>query len=186
MLNMYCKEIVFHFNKKHLEDPTVPMWILKTKGETYYVSHVDCQAPWSTKETPNNAHTKGSIKIKDAVLSINDNNEATISKPGLIDKIKLRNQKQTAARIIFTPDGPMHKALLNNEFEHSKFKLIQGACTSSFVICDLLNKGEAVLAKLKYEFRILQPNEVYYQAYDQKGDKIDADYSDPDTPYEYS
>ena len=65
-----CKEVVFHFNKKHLEDQTIPMWVLKTHGESYYVNHVDCEIPWSTKETPDNSHTKGSIKVKDCLLKI--------------------------------------------------------------------------------------------------------------------
>ena len=61
--------MVFHFNKKHLEDPAIPMWVIKAKGESYYVEHVDCMVNWSTKETPDNSHTKGSIKIKDCLLA---------------------------------------------------------------------------------------------------------------------
>ena len=59
-----CKDLVFHFNKKHLEDETIPMWVVKTHGETFYVDHVSADIAWSTKETPNNSHTKGSIKFK--------------------------------------------------------------------------------------------------------------------------
>lgn len=57
---------MFHFNKKHLEDPNIPMWVIKCKGETYYVNHVDVKpnVGFTTKETPNNPHTKGSIKFK--------------------------------------------------------------------------------------------------------------------------
>lgn len=59
-------EIVFHFNKKHLEDPRIPMWVVKCKGESHYVHHVnvDKGVGFSTKETPDNPHTKGSIKFK--------------------------------------------------------------------------------------------------------------------------
>lgn len=46
------------------------MWVLKAKGETYYVNHVDCNKSWSTKETPDNPSTKGAIKIKKCLLSI--------------------------------------------------------------------------------------------------------------------
>lgn len=58
--------IIFHFNKKHLEDPSIPMWVIKAKGETHYVEHVDVSPSvgFSTKETPDNPHTKGSIQIK--------------------------------------------------------------------------------------------------------------------------
>ena len=76
---MTCKEVVFHFNKKHLEDSTIPMWIVKAKGQTHYVNHVDCNVEWTTKETPDNPSTKGSIKVKNCLLTIQDQ-EATISK----------------------------------------------------------------------------------------------------------
>lgn len=59
-------EIIFHFNKMHLTDSTIPMWVIKAKGETHYVNHVDIEAGigFSTKETPDNPHTKGSIKVR--------------------------------------------------------------------------------------------------------------------------
>lgn len=60
------REIIFHFNKKHLEDPNVPMWVIKHKGVTHYVHHVEVDegVGFSTKETPDNPHTKGSLKFK--------------------------------------------------------------------------------------------------------------------------
>lgn len=58
--------IVFHFNKKSIQDPNVPMWVIKHKGNTYYVNHMDVDkgVGFSTKQTPDNPHTKGSLKIK--------------------------------------------------------------------------------------------------------------------------
>lgn len=56
------------------------MWVLKAKGQTFYVNHVDCQVPWSTKETPDNPHTKGAIKVKNAVLTIDEGGNAFIVK----------------------------------------------------------------------------------------------------------
>ncbi|MEN6293820.1 MAG: hypothetical protein ABFD07_17615 [Methanobacterium sp.] len=79
MLNIDKRtEIIFHFNKMHLQDPTIPMWIIKAKGQTYYVNHVDVDrgVGFSTKETPDNPSTKGSIKFK-GKLKI-ENNEALI------------------------------------------------------------------------------------------------------------
>lgn len=70
---MKCKEVVFHFNKGHLQDPTIPMWVVKAKGQTYYVDHVDSDAPWSTKETPDNPSTKGSIKFRNVQLTFEGN-----------------------------------------------------------------------------------------------------------------
>lgn len=60
------RDVIFHFNKKHLENSDIPMWVIKHKGKTYYVNHVDVDegVGFSTKETPSNPHTKGSLKIK--------------------------------------------------------------------------------------------------------------------------
>lgn len=184
-----CRDVVFHFNKRHLEDSTIPMWVLKTHGETFYVDHVDAQMPWSTKETPDNSHTKGSLKFKEALLVIDDNNCATLTELTIYDKFRLRNQKLGITRIICKWGSPMHQALGRNEFKHSPFKNVAGACTSTFVICDLLSKEEATFAALKYQgsFRILAANETYYRAYDDvKGTTIDVDYGEEDTPYEYN
>lgn len=176
-----CRDVVFHFNKKHLEDQTVPMWVLKTAGETFYVNHVDCEIPWSTKETPDNPSTKGSIKVKNALMQIDLDNHARLTKLTVIDKIRLRNQKLGITRIIFEWGSPIHRALQQNEFKHSPFKNITGGCGTSFVVCDLLKKEEATFAGLKYQFRIMGANESYYQAYDEvKGNEIDEWYGDED------
>ena len=74
-----------------------------------------------------------------------------------------------------------------NEFKHSPFKYVSAPCTTTYIVCDMLKKEEVKFTTLKYgSFRILQANEYYYQEYDKKGFKIFPDYSDPDTPYEYS
>lgn len=69
-------EIIFHFNKKHMEDSTIPMWVIKCKGQTYYVDHVDVEpgVGFSTKETPD-GKTKGSIKFKGKLKFITENNK---------------------------------------------------------------------------------------------------------------
>lgn len=151
------------------------MWVVKTHGETFYVNHVTADMPWSTKETPSNSHTKGSIKLRDCLLVINEDNEATISRLTEIDRIRLRNQRLGITRIIFYYNSAMHKALKDNEFKHSPFKNVTGGCGTSWVVCDLLKKEEASFAALKYDFRILAANERYYQAYDAPGSFIDED-----------
>lgn len=75
---IYDRNIVFHFNKMHLQDPAIPMWTVKVKGETYYVHHLDSKVGFSTKETPNNPHTKGSLKFK-GTISIQEINEQLIA-----------------------------------------------------------------------------------------------------------
>lgn len=68
--------VVFHFNKQHLIDSTIPMWVLKHKGNTYYVNHVDVEngVGFNTKETPDNEHTKGSILLRAKLEIIKENN----------------------------------------------------------------------------------------------------------------
>jgi len=82
----------------------------------------------------------------------------------------------------------MHKALLANEYKHAPIKTIRGACSSSFIVTDLLSKNEVLLAKIKYDdWRELKPNESYYQSYDNiKVEDIPVDYGHPSTPFEYS
>ena len=58
--------IVFHYNRKHNEDQSVPPWVLKVKGESYYVWHftVEPGVGFCTKETPDNPHTKAALKVR--------------------------------------------------------------------------------------------------------------------------
>jgi hypothetical protein len=163
---------VFHFNKKHIEDQTVPMWVIKSHGVTFYVNHVTAEIPWNTKETSDNPSTKGSIKFKKCKLTIDDDNCATLSKLGLLDKGL--PHPRLIFRIIAGYNDNMHKALKDNEFKHTKFKEVAGGCGSSFVVCDLLDEQELTFASIKYAqtFRILSPNEAYYKAYDENGEWI--------------
>lgn len=70
--------IVFHYNKAHNLDASIPPWVVKHKGNTHYVNHLDCDSSvgfkFSTKETPDNPHTKGSIKFKGKLELHNENN----------------------------------------------------------------------------------------------------------------
>ena len=168
-----CKDVVFHFNKAHLTDQTIPMWVLKFHGETLYVNHVDCTVPWSTKETPDNPHTKGSIKVKDCLLTINDANEATVSKLTIIDKVRLRNQKLGITRIIISENNwgakKLKDALKENGFKHGPIKSIGGACSTTFYMADIFDKEDVTMLHLLLsdtDIRILKPNEGYYKYYD--------------------
>lgn len=73
-----CKEVIFHFNKASITNPDIPSWVLKAKGESFYVNHVTSNVSWSTKETPDNPSTKGSIKFKNVNIAIDENNCAEI------------------------------------------------------------------------------------------------------------
>lgn len=168
-INYQCKELVFHFNKGHLTDPTIPMWVVKAHGVTFYVHHVTAEIPWSTKETPNNPSTKGSIKFKRCKLTIDQDNCATLSKLSLLDR-NLPTPHLPFDRIIVPVYNELATALENNEFKHSKIKYVEGACSSEYLICDITDRDDMVMLALKYpnKYRILQANEPYYQDYDSK------------------
>ena len=71
------ERIVFHYNKKHNEDPSIPQWVVKVKGQSYYVNHLDSEIGFTTKETPDNNHTKGSLQFKGKLQIIEDNGSIT-------------------------------------------------------------------------------------------------------------
>lgn len=64
---------MFHYNKKHNEDSNIPQWVIKVKGQTFYVHHLDSTVGFNTKETPDNPHTKGSLQFK-GILTITEEN----------------------------------------------------------------------------------------------------------------
>ena len=164
------KECVFHFNKKHLEDSTIPMWVLKFKGKTtLYVNHVTANVKWSTKETSDNPHTKGSLKFHNVLLSIDDENHATLSELTRHDAIRIKHQKENITRIIiFSMNTEIRDYLKIQKIKHSPIKKIKGTCDRVFDICDIKKSEDVTLLKLTYSdnFRILQPNELYFKAYD--------------------
>jgi hypothetical protein len=172
---------VFHFNKKHLEDETIPMWVLKLRGETFYVNHVDCSVPWSTKETPDNAHTKGAIKVKHCHVTIDNDNCATI-RP-LTDDEKQKQTKPEIVRVI-TENGSKLKAALQN-MTHGPIKMAGGGCGTTWYIVDIPSKKHFTILQLQIPYiRQLMPNEDYYKQYDQASADSDWLYDDDDFDYE--
>ncbi len=69
--------IIFHFNKQHLIDKTIPMWVVKFKGQTFYVNHLESKIGFSTKETPESEHTKGSLMFRGKLTIIKENENTT-------------------------------------------------------------------------------------------------------------
>ena len=92
----------------------------------------------------------------------------------------LKHPRRQAGRIIMSYGGRMWEALQAKEFQHSQIKEVTGACHSVWAICDLLDEQELTMALLKYSnsFRILAPNEAYYQEYDKKGNWIEELWED--------
>lgn len=61
---MSAERIVFHFNKASIGQPDIPPWVIKHRGQTHYVWHVNSTIGFSTKETPDNPHTQGAIQFR--------------------------------------------------------------------------------------------------------------------------
>lgn len=178
MLELACKEAIFHFNKKSLEDKTVPMWVVKSKGKTYYVNHVTSMIPWSTKETPDNNHTKGAIKVKNVLIQIDDDNCATFKELTAQDKIRIKTKNYV--RILITWKERVVSFMDDHAIKYTKLKTIHGSCGSVFWVCDIKNPDDAVMMQLgdtRGYYRVLQENEKYYQAYDDEKlrSTLDAD-----------
>ena len=151
------------------------MWVVKTRGETYYVNHVECTVPWSTKETPDNSHTKGSIKIKRCLLVIDDENTATVTELTPEDEQRLRGN-QTATRLI-TSDSKLRQTLEQCEIAHGGIKTFGGVCSTTWYVVEIYNAEDLLMLQLAVSnLRVLKPNEDYYRLYD----RYDSDYINED------
>lgn len=172
MIEIAARECVFHFNKHHLVDPTIPMWVIKTKGKTYMVNHVTAQIPWSTKNTPDNAHTKGAIKFKNTLVQIDDDNNAELLPLTIKDIARLKTKQYT--RILISAIRTVPEYLKQVNIAHTKFKVLYGSCGSGpWYICDIKKPDDMVMLKLAMptsSFREIQENEAYYKMYDNLAD----------------
>lgn len=63
-----------HYNRVHNTDQTIPPWVVKVKGQTYYVHHFEVakNVGFSSKETPDSEHTKASLKFKSKLHILQD------------------------------------------------------------------------------------------------------------------
>ena len=183
-IEIACKDLVFHFNKGHLADPAIPMWVVKAKGESYYVDHVTCAMPWSTKETPDNSHTKGSIKIKRCLLTIDEENCATVTELTKEDEQRLSGNAKVYR--VITKHGAKLKEFLENRV-HGTVKTFGGGCGTAWYVADIYSDKVLLLLQLAIDdIRVLMPNEDYYRLYDRYADDdyIDEDGVDWEDLYE--
>lgn len=157
------------------------MWVVKAKGETYYVNHVDCTVPWSTKETSDNPHTKGSIKIKNCLVKIDDDNSAVITQLTKVDEIRLNGQK-FMTRFITSKGSSLKELLTSLNLDHGPIKLRGGGCHTTWYITELSEEDAAILL-LNWtsvaNIRALKPNEEYYKWYTSQVD-VDEEELDED------
>lgn len=77
-INEKATDVVFHYNKAHNTNTLIPPWVVKCKGNSFYVHHMTIcpKVGFSTKETPDNPHTKAALKVK-GVLKILEYEDGT-------------------------------------------------------------------------------------------------------------
>ena len=174
-VELACRDIVFSFNKAHLSDSTVPPWVLKTGGRSWYVNHVSCTLAWDTRETPNNNHTRGSIRVKNALLSIDHSNLAVISELTEQHRQRLHKQKLNYQRLAWMIHN--HEHVVNyveqTGIAHTEIRLVYNpGCGSSWYVCDVINPADVVMLTLALQARLSQvnPNTWQYQGYDSEED----------------
>ena len=178
-----CKDLVFHFNKGHLKDPTIPMWVVKTKGKSYYVDHVEANVPWTTKETPDNEHTKGSIKFKNCLCTIDEDNCAILSVLTDEDKARLSDVKKKPSIIWYEGYSPDIESILTaKEIKHQGVLHTSGGCTTDKQMAGIINEQDVTLLLLTIpNLRVLNENEFYYRNYNNwLENNKDSTYEDED------
>jgi len=156
------------------------MWVLKIKGVTYYVDHVDCRNGFSTKETPDNSHTKGAIKIRNCLVTFGADNTAVVTELTMEDRVRLGGKQAT--RIITSHGGKLKSALENMNATHSKIKSVGGGCGTLWFITDVYGKNAMLVLDLAMQgtdIRTLKANEEYYSLYEKYKDNSD-DWIDED------
>jgi hypothetical protein len=166
MIELACKEVLIYFNKKHLEDPKIPMWVLRVAHKVFKVNHISCYLYWRTVEFPGNVNNKGAIKVFNALLTINNYNCATLEPLKFIDKTILKAKDYT--RILITLKDKVMKYINEQNIKYTPLKEIKGSLDKKYYVCDIENPDDITLMQLSLPntyFRILQEDDVYYKIY---------------------
>jgi hypothetical protein len=88
-LTLEAPSIDFHFNKGSIEFPFLPSWIIKCKGKTFYMNHVDFDCVGTTRETPEHPSTKGSMRFRQCSLELRADGSASIKKRQPVELAKV-------------------------------------------------------------------------------------------------
>lgn len=76
-LSMEGDRVDLFFNKASIEYPVLPKWVLKNKGKSYYVDHIDADLPWNTREL-DSGPTLGMIRFRKCQIDISADRVATL------------------------------------------------------------------------------------------------------------
>lgn len=167
MIEIAAKQAIFHFNKKHLSDATIPPWVVKCNGETFYLNHVTCAMPWSTKESPHSA-TQGAIKLKNCHIQINHENHAIIQPLTQEDHARIKQLPPEPILIGWTSAADHGKLL--DHVRHGALQFLEGpGCTSDWWVCELYSEEDWTWVQLQLltQVRRFMPNEWQMFTYKQ-------------------
>lgn len=165
-IELTAKDCVFHFNKGHLADPTIPMWVLKIKGKAYYINHLDADIPFSTKETPDNPSTKGAIKFKRVNVIIDENQNATLRPATALDLQEQKQRDNPPQRVVTENITEAERVMKQHNIQHDPVMSSFSNGTRKHVF-DV--KSDKELSKLiltsKSDMQILNKSDALYKQY---------------------
>ena len=145
------------------------MWVIKSRGKTYYIEHLEADLPFSTKETPDNPHTKGAIKFKNVHVTIDEDNVAHLRSATPDDMQAQRERDHPPTRVLIDDaDYNEVRAFLKKyKVDHDPIKTFRGACGEEFFVFDLKKERDFSLLSMATDVsvRLLNANEHYYKGY---------------------
>jgi len=145
------------------------MWVLKSRGKSYYIDHLEADLPFSTKETPDNPHTKGAIKFKNVHVTINEENVAQLRRATALDLQEQKEKDKPPIRVI--ADGvnltKLTEVVKKFKIQHDPIKKYGGECRDDFFVFDLKRDQDFTLLSMATDvnIRLLNANEHYYTEY---------------------
>ena len=77
-ITINARVVDFHFNKVVLEFPWMPKWVVKVKGQSYYVDHLESEVGFSTRELEEGS-TLGMIRFRNCEITLNREGIATLN-----------------------------------------------------------------------------------------------------------
>lgn len=77
-LTISANRVDFSYNRGHNEFAFLPRWIVKMKGKTYYIDHIDSKVGFNTRELDGGS-TRGMLRFNHCVVHISADRTATIT-----------------------------------------------------------------------------------------------------------
>lgn len=77
-ITIEAKRVDFSYNRGHNEFAFLPRWIVKAKGQTFYVDHIDSKVGFNTRELDEGS-TRGMLRFNRCVVHISEERIATIT-----------------------------------------------------------------------------------------------------------